>query len=549
MAEKPTYEELEQKIKKLEKVASERKKGEAALQKKTYELRERVKELNCLYGISGLLEKADNSLADICQGIVDIIPPSWQYPEITCSRILLNEKEYKTDNFKKTNWNQTSDIFVFKEQKGAIEVYYLEKKSEIDEGPFLKEERILINAIAGRLGHIIEKKQAEEALREGEEEYRSILNNLLIGVVVHASDTSIMFNNREAENILGLTYEQMSGKKAIDPAWNFMQEDSTIMKVEEYPVSKVFSTKKPIHNFVLGINRPDRDYVTWVIVNAIPVFSNDSELAKMVVNFVDITALKQAEKKLAQVNVDLAAKNDELEQVVYVASHDLRSPLVNIDGYSKELDYAIKDLLRAFAETPTGAALPTVTPLLEQDIPEAMRFIRTSAAKMDTLLTGLLRLSRSGRAMLSIEPLDMNGLISKVIDSTEFQIKEAGIELEVANLPPCQSDSVQVNQVFSNFLSNALKYIDPSRPGIIRITGRVEGERSVYCVEDNGIGIAPDHLGKIFEIFHRLDPTHSEGEGLGLTIVKRIVGRLEGAVWAESNIGLGSRFYVALPKA
>ncbi|MCP3890133.1 MAG: PAS domain S-box protein, partial [Desulfobulbaceae bacterium] len=166
-----------------------------------------------------------------------------------------------------------------------------------------------------------------------------------------ASDTSIMFNNREAENILGLTYEQMSGKKAIDPAWNFMREDSTIMKVEEYPVSKVFSTKKPIQNYVLGVNRPDRDYVTWVIVNAIPVFSNDSELAKIIVNFVDITALKQAEKKLAQVNVDLAAKNDDPEQVVYVASHDLRAPLVNLDGYSKELDYAGLDLLRAFAET------------------------------------------------------------------------------------------------------------------------------------------------------------------------------------------------------
>ncbi|MCP3890507.1 MAG: PAS domain S-box protein, partial [Desulfobulbaceae bacterium] len=228
MAEKPTYEELEQKIKKLEKVESEHNKVAEAFQKKTYELRERVKELNCLYHISGLIEKVDNSLADICQGVVDIIPPSWQYPEITCSRILLNGKEYKTENFKETIWKQTSNIYVFKGQEGTLEVYYLEEKSEIDEGPFLQEERSLINAIAGRLGHIIEQKQSEAAVRESEKEYRSILNNLLIGVVVHASDTSIMFNNREAENILGLTYEQMSGKKAIDPAWNFMREDSTI---------------------------------------------------------------------------------------------------------------------------------------------------------------------------------------------------------------------------------------------------------------------------------------------------------------------------------
>jgi signal transduction histidine kinase len=259
-----------------------------------------------------------------------------------------------------------------------------------------------------------------------------------------------------------------------------------------------------------------------------------------------ITDLKRAEAERIRLNADLAAKNVELEQVVYVASHDLRSPLVNIDGYSKELGYAIQELRDALEEAPAETR-SAVAPLLEQDIPEALRFIRASASKMDTLLRGLLRLSRSGRATLAIEPVNMNALMANVINSTEFQIQEAGVELEVADLPPCQSDAVQVNQIFSNLLSNALKYLDPSRPGVIGITGRTEGKRSVYCVEDNGIGIAPAHLDKIFEIFHQLDPAHSEGEGLGLTIIKRILGRLEGEIWVESEPGLGSRFYVALP--
>ena len=124
------------------------------------------------------------------------------------------------------------------------------------------------------------------------------LNDLPVGVVVHAGDTSIILSNPEAANILGLTHEQMSGKKSIDPEWRFVHEDSTVMKVEDYPVSKVVSTRKPLHDYVLGINRPDRNHVTWVIVNATPVFSADSELEKIVINFVDITYNKQAEAAL-----------------------------------------------------------------------------------------------------------------------------------------------------------------------------------------------------------------------------------------------------------
>jgi signal transduction histidine kinase len=104
-----------------------------------------------------------------------------------------------------------------------------------------------------------------------------------------------------------------------------------------------------------------------------------------------------------------------------------------------------------------------------------------------------------------------------------------------------------VGQAFTNLLSNALKYLDPARPGVIRISGVIEGERSVYSVEDNGIGIAAAHQENIFEVFHRLEPTKSEGEGLGLTIVRQVIGRLEGEVRVESKPGEGSRFLVALP--
>lgn len=262
----------------------------------------------------------------------------------------------------------------------------------------------------------------------------------------------------------------------------------------------------------------------------------------------DITDRKRAEEERSRINAVLAAKNAELEQVVYVASHDLRSPLVNIDGYSKELANAIDDLRRALGDLPISEEAHCIlTRLMDEDISESLRFIRTSTTKMDALLTGLLRLSRSGRETLNLETLDMNALIARIVDSTRFKVKEGGITLEVGDLPPCRGGAVQVGQVFSNLLDNAMKYLAPSRPGVIRINGRIEHERSVYCVEDNGIGIAPAHLDRIFEIFQRLDPARGEGEGLGLTIVRRILDRLEGDVWVESQEGSGSRFYVALP--
>jgi PAS domain S-box-containing protein len=144
---------------------TDRKRAEEVLQKRTRDLGERVKELNCLYGISHLVEKQDISLEEILQGTVDLIPPSWQYPEVTCARIILEGREFTTENFQETTWKQTNDIIVRGDRTGVLEVCYLEEKPESDEGPFLKEEGRLIDAIAKRLGHILERVKAEEELK------------------------------------------------------------------------------------------------------------------------------------------------------------------------------------------------------------------------------------------------------------------------------------------------------------------------------------------------------------------------------------------------
>ena len=184
MAGKPIYEDLERKINQLEfeileyqrknKVLNEdltreikkRKRVEKELEQVSHSLGERIKELNCLYSISKLRERTDFSLEDILQAIVDLIPPAWQYPEITCARIIFDGYEFTTNNYKNSNWKLTRDIMVYSERLGTLEVYYLEEKSELDEGPFLREERNLINAIAERIAKFIEREWAEDEIRK-----------------------------------------------------------------------------------------------------------------------------------------------------------------------------------------------------------------------------------------------------------------------------------------------------------------------------------------------------------------------------------------------
>lgn len=264
----------------------------------------------------------------------------------------------------------------------------------------------------------------------------------------------------------------------------------------------------------------------------------------------DITKRKAAETRAAELARTLEEKNRELQSIVYVASHDLRTPLVNIQGFSQELARACSTIREEIVRDDVPQQVrERILAVFDGEVDEALGFILGGAMRMDALLSGLLRLSRLGRAALDIRPLDMNALVAGVRDALGYQLDGLDARVSIAPLPSCLGDEVQIAQVFTNLIDNAMKYRELERPLEITIEGERHAERAIYRVRDNGVGIAPHYRHRVFEIFHRLDAARTSGEGLGLTIAQRIVARLDGSISILDTAGPGTTFRIELPGA
>jgi PAS domain S-box-containing protein len=392
-----------------------------------------------------------------------------------------------------------------------------------------------------------EANPAVAAQSETAERLRAILETAVEAIITIDERGIIESLNPAAERTFGFKAEELVGKNVsmLMPSPYREEHDSYIARYLQSGKAKIIG----IGREVVGLRKGGTVFPMDLAVSEVRLADR-----RLFTGFArDISDRKKAEVRLEELAQTLAEKNKELETIVYVASHDLRSPLVNIQGFSKELARACQRLRLRLAGgmPPTGDTEPQasseIKASLEQDIPEALAFIQAGVAKIDTLLSGFLRYSRLGRAALRFERLTMDALMKAIVQAMEFQLQRAEVALQIDPLPDCLGDAIQISQVFSNLLDNGLKYLDATRRGVISITGQRENGRVVYVVRDNGIGIAREHQAKIFEIFHRLNPAASEGEGLGLTIAQRILERHNGRIWVESEPGKGSAFFVSLP--
>ena len=259
---------------------------------------------------------------------------------------------------------------------------------------------------------------------------------------------------------------------------------------------------------------------------------------------------------------DLREANDEIQRFAYIVSHDLRSPLVNIMGFTSELEELRSDVFRRIAELAKVAPerVPALAPdaeieldgkdrQLSDDFSEALGFIKSSIAKMDRLISAILNLTREGRRRFEPVRIDTNELIEGVVRTLAHQAEEAKADIRIAPLPPIVSDRLAMEQIFSNLIDNAIKYLRPGVPGEIAVRARTKLGFAVFEISDNGRGIDPKDHQRIFDLFRRAGTQDKPGQGIGLAHVRALVRRLGGTMSVSSELNHGTSFTVTLPIA
>ena len=259
---------------------------------------------------------------------------------------------------------------------------------------------------------------------------------------------------------------------------------------------------------------------------------------------------------------DLREANNEIQRFAYIVSHDLRSPLVNIMGFTSELEELRTDIFRRIAALHRAAASTPVPaeaeggaePALEReddqllsDFSEALEFIKSSIAKMDRLISAILNLTREGRREFEPVRIETRELIEAIVTTVAHQSAEAEAEIHIEPLPEITSDRLAIEQIFSNLIDNALKYLKPGVPGKISVRCRTKLGYAIFDVADNGRGIDPKDHQRIFDLFRRAGLQDKPGQGIGLAHVRALVRRLGGTMSVTSELDRGSTFTVTLP--
>jgi signal transduction histidine kinase len=256
-----------------------------------------------------------------------------------------------------------------------------------------------------------------------------------------------------------------------------------------------------------------------------------------------IQNLEKMTARLATLNEDLQERQRETNDFLYVLSHDLRAPLINIQGFGRRLHADMAGLEASLANGSGEEALKRL-----ERMQQSLQFLNAGTAKIDQLISRLLEIARLSTRPGRQEWNNAGEMVRNIIDACRFQLEARGVEVAVGELPRVWGDPVQLNQVFTNLVDNAVKYMGKSEQKRIDITCSTRGDRFRFAVRDTGPGIAPKDQEKVFRLFSRLAGNGSSGEGVGLAAVRAIVNRHGGRIWVESTPGDGSTFYFTLPR-
>jgi signal transduction histidine kinase len=260
----------------------------------------------------------------------------------------------------------------------------------------------------------------------------------------------------------------------------------------------------------------------------------------------------ELEARVAERTADLEEANAEIQRYAYIVTHDLRSPLVNIMGFTSELetlrDTLFKHAAPADLQGPPAGEEDRALADLRGDFDEAIHFIKTSIAKMDGLINAILKLSRAGRRELTIQRIELNDLVEVIAADFRHRLKENGAELTIGELPKVRSDRMALEQIISNLIDNAIKYLRRDVAGRITISAEETPTAYRISVADNGRGIDPKDRERVFELFRRAGPQDRPGEGIGLAHARSLARRIGGGLSVADNPSGGTIFTLTLSK-
>ncbi|MGD9476649.1 PAS domain S-box protein [Shinella sp. G-2] len=369
---------------------------------------------------------------------------------------------------------------------------------------------------------ISELKRTEAALEEKRRDYLSLLQILPDMILRFDKNLTIRFANDKYANRFGLSAEELIGRNLADLARN-QEQRAQLAQVTRY------TREEPLRTQEVCSEGPNGEEI-WVLWTAVAIFDEEG-VAEVVSVGRDITEAKRQQQQVEAQTSELRRKNEALDQFTATVSHDLKAPLRHLSMFAEMIS---EDLHRGeFAELPHYAD-----------------HVRKSAARMRRIIDSLLEFSQIAYRIAAPKPVSLSVVVRDALALLESHVEESGGTVDVQPLPEIMGDPELLKRLAQNLIGNALKYRQPEQAPVVRIYSRQGLQGIDFIVEDDGIGIDPQHVGRIFEVFQRLhrDESVYQGTGVGLALARRIVESHNGVIALDTSYGPGARFIVTFPQ-